>query len=215
MSSSEKEEKPFQMYIEEPPMNESIEQFFNEYSSIPSSSLRHHLMVVRDRAWNQFNYPCLGRWGFLDFSIQRSPIYNEIIHKCTNEGLTIIDFGCCLGQDVRKLIFSGVPIKQIRGYELDPFFIEQGYQLFLDEDSMKKNGVFHSNDIFDDHFLENVESSDYLHVASFIHLFDFQTQKDVCHRLTRLAKKSRFLDDKLVQQFHMSVKDIRIHQRGK
>ncbi len=57
----------------------------------------------------------------------------------------MIDFGCCLGQDVRQLIYDGVSIDQIRGYELDPFFIEQGYQLFQDEQIMKKTKIFSSN----------------------------------------------------------------------
>lgn len=192
MFSSEKESKPDRMYIEEPPINESIERFFKEYCSIDSSALRDHFIKIRENAWKRSNYPCLGRWTFLHFSIQRIPIYSEIIDKCVNEGSTVIDFGCCLGQDVRQLIFDGVPIKQIRGYELDPFFIEQGYSLFCDEDQMKTNDVFHSKNIFDEQFLNNVQPADYVHVASFIHLFDLQTQKDVCHRLTRLSKRAIF-----------------------
>jgi hypothetical protein len=177
-------------YIDEPPINPYIETFFANYASIPASTLRDHLIAVRERAWKNYNYPCLGRWGFLDFSIQRSPLYKEILEKCKNEGATIIDFGCCLGQDIRQLIYDGVPIDQIRGYELDPFFIEQGYELFRDGELMKKKKIITSGDIFDDQFLETVEPADYLFAGSFIHLFDTETQKDVCRRLARLCKQA-------------------------
>ncbi len=102
----------------------------------------------------------------------------------------MIDFGCCLGQDVRQLVYDGVPIDQIRAYELDPFFIEQGYELFLDGELMKEKKIFSSNDIFDDQFLETVEPADYLYAGAFIHLFDAEKQKDVCRRLTRLCRRA-------------------------
>ena len=190
MSSSESTEQPFRSYIDEPPINNSIETFFNNYASIPPSELREHLITTRERAWKNFNYACLGRWTFLDCFIKQCPIYEEIVNKCKTESATVIDFGCCLGQDVRQLIYDGVPLEQIRGYELDPFFIEQGYQLFRDGDLMKEKNIFKSGDIFDDQFLNSIEPADYLYAGSFIHLFDAETQKDVCRRLSRLCKRA-------------------------
>jgi len=177
-------------YVDEPPINPYVETFFSSYASISPTELRQHLIHVRENAWKNFDYHCLGRWTFLDFSIRQSPIYNEIVDKCKNDGATVIDFGCCLGQDIRQLAYDGVPLEQIRGYELDPFFIQQGYELFRDENPMKEKKVFHSADIFDDKLLETIEPADYVHVGSFIHLFDFETQKDVCRRLARLSKNA-------------------------
>ncbi|CAF0879715.1 unnamed protein product, partial [Didymodactylos carnosus] len=101
----------------------------------------------------------------------------------------VIDFGCCLGQDVRQLVYDGVPIDQIRGYDLEPFFIEQGYELFRDGEVMKEKKIFAPGDIFDNQFLNEIEPAYYLYVGSFIHLFDAETQRDVCRRLTKLAKR--------------------------
>lgn len=191
MSNETSTNRPWSsFYIEEPPINPDIEIFFSKYAGIPPSELRDHLCTVRQRAWQQFNYPCLGRWGFLQFSIQHNPIYKEILDQCANGTSTMIDFGCCLGQDVRRLIYDGVPIDRIRGYELDPFFIEQGYDLFKDGELMRKHQVFTSADIFNDEQLATIEPADYLHAASFIHLFDAQTQREVCRRLSRLAKRA-------------------------
>lgn len=180
--------KMFPFYIAEPPVTEEIETFFSQYASIPPSSLRNHLIQVRQDAWNKCNYPCLGRWSFLDFSIRSNPIFEEILDQCKNKGATLIDFGCCLGQNIRQLIHKGVPPKQLRGYDIDPSFIEQGYHLFADGETLRNKNVFHTGDIFDEQFLNIVEPADYVYVSSFIHLFDEKTQREVCRRLARLAK---------------------------
>lgn len=190
MPTDDYSDKMASFYVDEPSINDTVETFFASYALIPASSLRKHLIDVRERAWQKRNYPCLGRWSFLDFSIHQSPIYQEILHECKNERATLIDFGCCLGQDVRQLVHDGVPLSQLRGYDLDPFFIEQGYELFRDGEAMRGKRIFSIGDIFDDQFLSGVEPADYVYVGSFIHLFNAQTQRDVCQRLTRIAKKA-------------------------
>jgi hypothetical protein len=190
MSTDEISDKMPSFYVDEPPIDSTVETFFSTYASIAASSLRKHLIDVRERAWQKRNYPCLGRWTFLDFSIHQSPIYREILDQCRNEGATLIDFGCCLGQDIRQLVHDGVSLSQLRGYDLDPFFIEQGYELFRDGEVMRDKKTFSAGDIFDDQFLSTVKPADYLYVGSFIHLFDAQTQREVCQRLIRIAKKA-------------------------
>jgi hypothetical protein len=190
MSTTETVDQKSAFYIDEPPINADIETFFADYASIPASALRDHLVTVRNRAWQQCNYPCLGRWAFLQFSIKKNPIYKEILEKCKHNGATVIDFGCCLGQDVRQLVHDGVPLDQIRGYDLNSVFFEQGYELFRDGELMKEKQTFALGDIFDDQFLNSIEPADYVFVASFIHLFDAETQRDVCRRLARLAKRA-------------------------
>ncbi|CAF1183107.1 unnamed protein product [Adineta steineri] len=96
MSTHESSDKITSSYIDEPPINVNVETFFANYTSIPALMLRDHLTAVRERAWKNFNFPCLGRWSFLEFAIQQSPIYEEILEKCKNEDATVIDFGCCL-----------------------------------------------------------------------------------------------------------------------
>lgn len=178
------------LYIDEPPISPYIETFFSTYASIPPSALRDHLISIRERAWNEVNYPCFGLWSFLHFSIKTNPLYQEILEKCIYKGATFIDFGCCLGQEIRQLVYDGISPDQLRGYDLNPFFIEQGYELFRDGKVMKEKKVFTSGDIFDDQFLETIEPADYVCASSFIHLFDAETQNDVCRRLTRLSKNA-------------------------
>lgn len=166
MSDDESKNKTWERYIEEPCITKDVEKFFADYASIPSSALRGHVIDVRQRAWQNL-------------------IYAEIVQQCKNEGATLIDFGCCLGQDIRQLVHDGVPLSQLRGYELDHFFIEQGYELFRDREKMREKKIFNAGDIFDDEFLNSVAPADYVYVGSFIHLFDAATQREVCRRLSR------------------------------
>ncbi|CAF3007711.1 unnamed protein product [Rotaria sp. Silwood2] len=83
-----------------------------------------------------------------------------MLEKCKEEGATVIDFGCCLGQDVRQFVYDGVPLDQIRGYDLDPFFIEQGYELYRDGEVMKEKKIFAAGSILDDQFLDGIEPAD-------------------------------------------------------
>ena len=179
-------------YTDEPPINSYLQTFFEKYASISKTELGDHLLKIRENSWNIVNFPCIGLWYFIDLSILKNPIYNEVVDRCKNDGATLIDFACCFGHDIRLWIYDGVPIQQLRGYDIDSRFIEQGYQLFRDEKLMKDNHVFQSADIFDDQFLEKVQPADYVHAGFFIHLFDEKTQHDVCRRLTRLSKNAIF-----------------------
>ncbi len=62
----------------------------------------------------------------------------------------MIDFGCCLDQAVRQLVYDAVPL-------------DRGYKLFCDGELMREKKMFASCDIFDDQFLGTVESVDYLY----------------------------------------------------
>ncbi|CAF2634620.1 unnamed protein product [Rotaria sp. Silwood2] len=55
---------------------------------------------------------------------------------------------------------------------------------------MQQNKVFNSGDIFDDQFLDAIEPAEYVNVGAFFHIFDAETQRDVCRRLTRLCKRA-------------------------
>jgi len=89
----------------------------------------------------------------------------------------VIDFGCFLDQAVRQLVNDAVPL-------------DRGYELFCDGELMREKKMFASGHIFDDQFLGTVESVDYLYADWFMHLFGAETQRDVCERLTRLAKRA-------------------------
>lgn len=48
------------------------------------------------------------------------------------QGAKYLDIGCCLGQDIRKLVMDGAPAENLYGAELHAPFIDTSYELFRD-----------------------------------------------------------------------------------
>lgn len=67
---------------------------------------------------------------------QKSNRYYSISHP-----QKFLDLGCCLGQDLRKLVFDGAPSENLYGLDIEEAFIKIGYEVFLDRDSLKSQFV--------------------------------------------------------------------------
>jgi hypothetical protein len=121
-------------------------KLFETYSNVPSDEVVSHIKKVRDKAFRvvslpaqrmletgcrllhwptsyvpQFPYPCLGHWGFLNLSIGTSNAYQEILDRVKN-GEQYLDLGCCVGQDIRKLVSDGAPSENTYGSDLKASF---------------------------------------------------------------------------------------------
>ena len=51
MSTNETVINKLSFFIDEPPINVDTETCFANYTAIPASALRNHLITVRQRAW--------------------------------------------------------------------------------------------------------------------------------------------------------------------
>ncbi|KAF4636417.1 hypothetical protein G7Y89_g1657 [Cudoniella acicularis] len=78
------------------------------------------------------------------------PSYLVILTRLqdTHDLITLLDVGCCFGQNLRKLVVDGAPGKQLIGVELKPEFISLGFELFKDRE--KYEGQLFAGDIFDE-----------------------------------------------------------------
>jgi SAM-dependent methyltransferase len=133
-----------------------------------------------------FKYPCIGNYYFLDFSITQSPQYPSVLGRL-QQGESLLDLACCLGQDIRKLVYDGAPTDNVFGSELERGFIELGFELFKDQDILGKN--FSSGDIFSVDVAGLAgKQFDIIHAASFFHLFSWDEQVDAMGRALSLLK---------------------------
>lgn len=100
----------------------------------------------------------------------------------------LLDLGCCFGQDIRKLVADGVPPSQVVGLDLVPEFHELGKELFRDGD--KLDFEFHALDILDDsaNWKPLEQRFDVLHLTSFLHIWNWDTQMKAAERLVRFVK---------------------------
>jgi SAM-dependent methyltransferase len=100
-----------------------------------------------------------------------------------------VDLGCCFGQDLRQLVFDGIPSEQLVGVDIDPRLPEFGYDLFRDRASLKS--WFLEADIFADGLvwqqLEQGEVS-IVHCSAFLHLWTWDKQVQAAKRIVKMVK---------------------------
>ena len=81
---------------------------------------------------------------FLTYNLSLLPFYITVLERIRS-GATFLDAGSCFGQEIRYLVQDGVPSSQLYGFDLEPEFIELGYQIFRDRDKLQ--ATFVSGDI--------------------------------------------------------------------
>ncbi|KAF2452123.1 hypothetical protein P171DRAFT_426510 [Karstenula rhodostoma CBS 690.94] len=163
------------------------QELFEKYSNVEPEKVKAHIKELRDKAYVVFPYPCLARWAFLELSVSLSRQYPEVLERVKN-GDKYLDLGCCVGQDIRKLVFDGAPSENTYGSDLEKNFMDIGYDLFLDKSTLKT--TFIAADIFDeDSDLKQIAGEiDIIHAASFLHLFDEEGQHKACENIVKLLK---------------------------
>jgi SAM-dependent methyltransferase len=145
----------------------------------------------RDTIWSVHPYPCIGQFRFLEFSISSNPAYTSVLFHLRLALIpppALLDLGCCLGQDLRRLVFDGVPSDRLVGVDVHPEFFEQGYKLFRDRETLQAK--FITADVLDDspeNPLGKLQKSvDMVHAASFLHLWGWDMQVKLCERILSL-----------------------------
>jgi hypothetical protein len=124
---------------------------------------------------------------FLDQSLIRSSYYPEVLSRLKS-GQRYLDLGCCFGQEIRQLVFDGVPSENLYASDVCLDFWNLGYELFLDKDKLK--ATFIPGDVFDpESALKQLDGKvDILHAASFFHLFGYEQQVEVAKRVVKLLR---------------------------
>lgn len=126
---------------------------------------------------------------FLDLSLRQNPAYGEVLQR-VKSGDKYLDIGCCVGQDIRALVFDGAPSENTYGADLEKKFMEVGYELFMDKSTLKTTLI--EADIFNpESDLKQLDGQiDVVHAASFFHLFSWDGQVKAAKRVVLLLKNS-------------------------
>lgn len=117
------------------------------------------------------------------------PSYSNILSSLSrkDDPTTLLDVGCCVGQDLRKLVFDGAPGSQLAGVELKAEYIDLGYRLFLDRGRFECHFVV--GDVFDHIPMKNLHGKfDFVYTASFLHLWAWDGQIDAGSQLVQFLK---------------------------
>lgn len=115
------------------------------------------------------------------------------MQRLSQPDIVFLDLGCAFGQDIRRLVHDGVPSANCWGVDLRLSFVELGYDLFLDKQTLQTK--FLEADVFDESESSALKSLDgkvdILQASAFFHLFDRDYQKKVAHRIVRLLKPQK------------------------
>ncbi|OTA79129.1 hypothetical protein M434DRAFT_402129 [Hypoxylon sp. CO27-5] len=183
------------VYVEElPPDIEPIRRFLEKYSGIRGKDVDEHIHQIRDRLWEIYPYVCIGHFRFLSLKFTLDPRYQVALSRllAPDSKATLLDVGCCVGQVLRQLAFDGVDSSRLYGTDLEPRFLEAGYDLFKDRDKFKAtfvagdmlnqcdedNGGNRSLEVFDG-------KMNIIHATSFFHLFTWENQVRAARRMVR------------------------------
>jgi SAM-dependent methyltransferase len=106
------------------------------------------------------------------------------------EGTIFLDLGCCLGQDLRKLVYDGAPAENVWGADLEYDFLKLGYDLFRDQDRL--GDKFLEADIFQEECLGNLKGRvDIIHIGLFLHLWNWEWQLKACLAIVDILKQKK------------------------
>ena len=132
-------------------------------------------------------------FSFLDLSISMHPCYTRVLYllKEPQSHHTLLDLGCCFGQDLRKLAYDGVPCESLYASDLDPSLFDLSYDLFKDKGTMGDR--FIAADAMAEHSaLDELDGKiDVVHTGSFLHLFGWDDQLIICKRIIKMLKPQK------------------------
>lgn len=168
-----------------------------KYSKVPNEEQIQHIVSLRNRAYESHPYPCLGRFRFMDLDLSNHPQYAEILQrlKSNDKDELFLDVGCCIGQDIRKLLLDGAPASKIYGSDLLPAFIDTGYALFRDESTFPRDHFIAPADAFDVAGSNALARFDgrvsILHISAVFHLFGLEMQRRLARRVLKLMSHTK------------------------
>ncbi|KAF2483967.1 hypothetical protein BDY17DRAFT_118669 [Neohortaea acidophila] len=171
-----------------PEISPRTREVLEEYSKIPPEEINAHVTDIRDKAWAIHNYPCIGSWRFLDLALGQHALYPEVLERMLTGSQIYLDLGCAFGQDIRRLVADGVDSGNCYGADLQLDFINLGYELFRDRDTLKTE--FIAANVFEaESGLDRLDGRvDVVGASSFFHLFNWDEQVHIGKRVVRLLR---------------------------
>ena len=110
-------------------------------------------------------------------------------------GASVLDLGCCFGQDLRYLAFDGVPTTEMFASDIVRGFWDLSYDLYCDASRMKAK--FIEADILDleisPHLMELRGRLDIILANQLFHLFDWNRQVKVAVNLVKLSNPKTWI----------------------
>ena len=120
------------------------------------------------------------------------PWYRDVVARL-KAGASILDLGCCFGQDLRHLAADGTPTERMYASDIIPEFWDMSYDLYRDVSHMKAR--FISADILDStSSLDELRGKvDVILANQLFHLFDWDSQVEAGKNIVALSRSGTWL----------------------
>lgn len=114
--------------------------------------------------------------------------HTEILPRMLTGEQSYLDLGCAFAQDIRRLVADGVDSKMCYASDLQLDFLDLGYELFRDRESLRSR--FIAADVFDagSPLMELEGKIDIVDASSFFHLFAWEDQKRIARIVVKLLR---------------------------
>jgi hypothetical protein len=159
-----------------------------EYSNIPLDQQSKHVHEIRDKAWAIRSYPCTGLGVWLMPYISNSPAYTTVI-KQLQDGGTLMDVGCFMGDDMRRLAYDGAPSDKMYGVDIVSHW-EVGFNMYRDEGRFKAH--FIEADIMkpdaNPQLAALIGKMDVISISAVLHQWDWDSQLECVEQLVKFSK---------------------------
>ncbi|KAH7907016.1 hypothetical protein BJ138DRAFT_1161182 [Hygrophoropsis aurantiaca] len=193
-----------------PPLDESLYNLDPKAASLFKSltgisddqSLKEHILRVQADAYKVAPYPCIHRLTFTHMVIPEMPVYSDMLKiGREREGAILLDLGCCVGTDIRKIAFDGYPAENIIGCDLEAEFLTIGHDLFKSTPATFP-AHFIPGDVFDPSLLSIVPPHDTAPEALAPNLSDLASLNPLQGRVS-IIYTGKF--------FHLFTKERQLH----
>lgn len=153
--------------------------------------LTNAVLDQRDKAWDVYPYPCIGQFKFLSLRLYEQPSYAAVVRRL-KQGAKYLDIGCCLGQDIRKLVMDGATPENLYGAELHAPFIDLSYELFRDHGLASTFMEADALVLSGDSPLSKLKGeADFVHLGMVLHLLGPEKQRTLLENCVALLKPER------------------------
>ncbi|KAI0308315.1 hypothetical protein B0F90DRAFT_1834014, partial [Multifurca ochricompacta] len=131
--------------------------FFKQQTRIDDDNeLKAHLLSIQAEAYKVHPYTCIRLFSWTRLKISRIFPYQDLLKLGRErEGAIFLDIGCCFGNDVRKAILDGFPLRNVVTSDLHQKFWDLGHKLFKSTPHTFPV-AFVPGDVFDPEHLEIV-----------------------------------------------------------
>ncbi|MHA2091924.1 MAG: methyltransferase domain-containing protein [Candidatus Kariarchaeaceae archaeon] len=176
------------------PLYPETKDLFRSYAQMEPEEIRQQTQLIWQQAMRVHQYHCIRGYRFLYPRITSHTRYQDMLGNIAQKW--ILDLGCNLGTDLRQLIVDGADPAKLVGVDLQATFIELGYQLFNDRQSL--TAQFFDGDILDTEFLdptlksgtfsEFLDRFDLIHAGSLLHLLSKEENELLFSKIGHLLK---------------------------